>query len=440
MSTKKSFMRKNLIRNSVLFFILLMVFSVSTSAQYLLNSDTAFKAGSANSGRIWGYAFGDAYYKANSDSFNRGNGNQYSGIPKNRNAFAFRRIYLGYDYNISKTFSAELLLAAEDNFPAGNPPSSAAASGDQLLNNKLAFYIKLANLRWKNIFKGTDLVVGQLSTPTFALLSEKMWNYRAVERTITDIRRTPSYDFGAALQGTFDPKTKNFGYNVMMGNGSSAKPEADSYKWFYGDVYGFFLDKKLVVDLYADYERLAWTPSWHHARQMSKIYVAYNSAATTKGIDPGNGFTIGAEYFVNNLKNDWFATKAAGGVDTVTANASGLSLFVHGDIIPKKLRFFVRYDIYNPFNKIDNTKYTKYVGNTGNYNDNSYVGSTGNGDVTYKQQFFTTGLDFMPAKNVHFIPNIWYNHYATQLSNSYGKSTGDNDLVFRLTFHYVFGK
>jgi hypothetical protein len=143
---------------------------------------------------------------------------------------------------------------------------------------------------------------------------------------------------------------------------------------------------------------------------------------------------------VNNLKNDWFATKAAGGVDTVTANASGLSLFVHGDIIPKKLRFFVRYDIYNPFNKIDNTKYTKYVGNTGNYNDNSYVGSTGNGDVTYKQQFFTTGLDFMPAKNVHFIPNIWYNHYATQLSNSYGKSTGDNDLVFRLTFHYVFGK
>ena len=332
------------------------------------------------------------------------------------------------------------MLAAEDNFPAGNPPSSAAASGDQLLNNKLAFYIKLANLRWKNIFNGTDLVVGQLSTPTFALLSEKMWNYRSVERTITDIRRTPSYDFGAALQGTFDPKTKNFGYNVMMGNGSSAKPEADSYKWFYGDVYGFFLDKKLVVDLYADYERLAWTPTWHHARQMSKIYVAYNSAATTKGIDPGNGFTIGAEYFVNNLKNDWFATKAAGGVDTVTANASGLSLFVHGDIIPKKLRFFVRYDIYNPFNKIDNTKYTKYVGNTGNYNDNSYVGSTGNGDVTYKQQFFTTGLDFMPAKNVHFIPNIWYNHYATQLSNSYGKSTGDNDLVFRLTFHYVFGK
>lgn len=433
-------MIRNLIKSSVLFLILVMVISGKVNAQYLLNSDTAFKAGSANSGRIWGYAFGDSYYKAHSDSFNRGNGNQYTGIPTNRNAFAFRRIYLGYDYNISKTFSTEILLAAEDNSPAGNPVSSTTASGDQLSNNKLAFYIKLANIRWKSIFKGSDLVVGQLATPTFALLSEKMWNYRSVEKTITDIRRTPSYDFGAALQGVFDPKTKNLGYNIMMGNGSSAKPEADNFKWFYGDVYAFMLNKKVVLDLYADYERLNWTPSWHHSRQMLKVYAAYNSAATDKGIDPGNGFTIGAEYFVNNLKNDWFATKAAGGVDTVTAKASGLSLFVHGDIIKKKLRYFVRYDIYNPFNKINNSTYTKYAGNTGNYNDNSYVGSIGNGDVTYKQQFFTTGLDFMPAKNVHFIPNIWYNHYATQLSNVSGKATGDNDLVYRLTFHYIFGK
>jgi hypothetical protein len=35
--------------------------------------------------------------------------------------FQFRRIYLGYDYNISKKFTAELLLAAEDNFPPGAP-------------------------------------------------------------------------------------------------------------------------------------------------------------------------------------------------------------------------------------------------------------------------------------------------------------------------------
>ena len=156
-------------------------FSKVSKAQYTWNSDSAFKAGNPNSGRIWGYAFGDYYYKGHKDSLNRGGSNQYTGIPKNRSAFAFRRIYLGYDYNISKKFSAELLLAAEDNFPAGNPPSSGAASGDELLNNKLSFYIKLLNIRWKNIWKGTDLVVGQIATPAFPLLSERLWSYRSIE-------------------------------------------------------------------------------------------------------------------------------------------------------------------------------------------------------------------------------------------------------------------
>ncbi len=40
-----------------IFIFLLIVFSSNVSqAQYLLNSDSAFKAGSPNSGRVWGYA------------------------------------------------------------------------------------------------------------------------------------------------------------------------------------------------------------------------------------------------------------------------------------------------------------------------------------------------------------------------------------------------
>jgi hypothetical protein len=408
----------------------IILISISTEAQYLWNSDSAFKAGSANSGRLWGYMFGDFAYKGHSDSLQRGGSNQYSGIPTSRNTFQFRRIYLGYDYNITKKFSAELLLAAEDNFPAGNaPPSSAAASGDELLNNKLSFYIKLANIRVKQIWKGTDLVIGQVATPAFPLLSEKIWAYRSIERTISDIRRTPSYDLGASLQGVFDAKG-NFGYNVMVGNGSSAKPESDNFKWFYGDVFGMFFDKKLVIDLYADYERLNWVTTWHHSRQMWKGYIAYNTP----------GLTIGVESFVNNLKKDNFATKRAGGVDTLSAAANGTSFYIHGNIIPGKLRFFARYDLYNPFNKVDNTTYSKYAGNTGNYNDNSFIGATATGDQTYKQKFMTLGLDFTPAKNVHFMPNIWYNHYATQLSNLTGKVNGDYDIVYRVTFFFTFGK
>ena len=417
----------------ILFFAILVLGSSGLRAQYLWNSDSSFKAGVANSGRLWGYSFGDFYYKSHADSLSRGNGNQYSGIPSGRSEFAFRRIYLGYDYNISKKFSVELLLAAEDNFAAGNPPSSGAPSGDLTQSGKLTFYIKLANIRWKNIWKGTDLVVGQVNTPTFATpgMSEPTWSYRAIERTITDIRRTPSFDLGATLQGTFDPANRNYGFDLMVANGSAAKPESDNYKWLYGDLWAKFFDKRVVVQFYADYERLNWLSNWHHSRQMIKGYAAYTTPA----------FTFGIEAFTNHLQNDNFATKIAGGVDTLSANATGLSIFVHGNIVTNKLRFFARLDTYNPMNIIDNNTYNKYTGNTGNYNDNSYQKAangtlTATGDQTYKQTFVTAGLDFTPVKGVHFMPNIWYNHHNTQLPGG----NADYDLVYRLTFYFVFGK
>ena len=68
---------------------------------------------------------------------------------------------------------AELLLAAEDNFPAYNAPGQTAANGDELSNSKETFFIKLANVRVKNIWKGTDLVLGEQSTPSFAMLIRK---------------------------------------------------------------------------------------------------------------------------------------------------------------------------------------------------------------------------------------------------------------------------
>lgn len=405
MNSNKSI--QTLLRFSCFLFSFTLMFNTS-DAQFLLNSDSAFKAGAPNSGRLWGYAFGDYYYKAHTDTSNRGGSNQYTGIPKNRSEFQFRRIYLGYDYNISQKFAVELLLAAEDNVIQGN----SAPSGDLLSDGKLTFYIKLANIRWKNIWKGTDLVVGQMATPAFPLLSEKIWGYRSVERTISDIRRTPSFDLGASLQGVFDAKG-NYGYNIMVGNGTGAKPEGDNFKWFYADVFAKFLDKRLIFDLYADYERLTWVNGFHHARNMVKGYVAYTTPA----------FTAGVEAFINQGKND---VVGVNGVvkDTLNARAAGISAYVHGNIVKDKLGYFARFDSYNPDTKYDNAMYTKYTGFTSNYEPNN------------KEQFITAGLDFTPIKNVHFMPNVWYNKY---MSNT-AVSNNSYDLVYRMSFYFVFGK
>ncbi|HWB28581.1 MAG TPA: hypothetical protein VG738_24075 [Chitinophagaceae bacterium] len=389
------------------------------NAQYLVNNDSAFTAGKPNSGRLWGYAFGDFAYKGHSDSLSRGGKQQYTGIPAGRSTFQFRRIYLGYDYNISKKFFAELLLAMEDNFPAGNPPSSTSATGDLLSNGKIAPYIKYMNVRWKNIWKGTDLVIGQMSTPAFSLTVEKVWTYRSLERTITDFGGgTPSYDMGAALRGVFDPATKNYGYYLMVGNGNKAVPENDNFKWFYGDVWAKLLDKRIELHLYSDYERLNWTPTWHHDRNMIKGFAAYTTPQ----------FTVGVEAFINNLHKDNFAVKKAGGVDTISVKAKGISIFARGILLPDKLRYVVRYDVFNPNTEIDNEMYSKYSSPTTGYND-----------PATKEYFILASLDWTPAKTVHIMPNIWYSHYASQIAGTTGKATGDHDIVYRLTFFYSFG-
>ncbi|HEY8895895.1 MAG TPA: hypothetical protein VIM79_13810 [Niastella sp.] len=394
------------LRVIVLFFI---AYSAKAQKQEQQQPDTSFKP----SGKLWGYTFADYYYKAHADSLNRGGANQYSNIEKGRDAFQIRRIYLGYNYEIHPKFSAEFLLAAEDN----NVTRTLQPTGDLLTDNKLTVYIKLANLRWKNIWKGTDLVVGQMATPAYALLAEPIWGYRSIERTITDIRRVPSFDLGAALQGKFDPGKGNFGYDLMISNGTGARPEGDKFKWLAGDIYAKLLDKKLVLQLYADYQRMNWTKGFHHARSMLKGFASY--------VTPG--ITAGAEAFYSYGRQDvvgFYGTVN----DTISARSRGISLFVRGNIIKDKLLFFARGDWFNPDVNYNEQLYEGYKALTSTFEPNN------------KENFFTAGVDFMPVKNVHFMPNIWYNRYSSERHDATGREKHDYDLVYRITFYYIYGK
>jgi hypothetical protein len=395
-------MKHNIILKAAKFIFVLCSLGLGNMAhaQYLFSSDSAFRAGAPMTGHVWGYTFGDYYFKTHSDSLNRGGANQFTGVQKDANAFDFRRVYLGYDFNISNKFSTELLLAAED----WNTTS------------KFPFFIKYANVRWKNIWKGTDLIIGQSTTPAFSNSSEKVWGYRSIERTIADIRRTSSYDLGISLRGKFDAKG-NYGYDLMIGNGTGAKAENNRYKKFYGDIFAKFLDQRLMVDLYADYERLDWLPGFHHSMNMIKLFVGYTTP----------GFSAGLEGFINHGKQDVTAHSGAE-TDTLDANAIGLSAFVRGNIVKDKLGFFARADIYNPDMNYDAQKYGSYQGFSPNYNPG------------VKENFITAGLDFTPVKNVHLMPNIWYNAYRGQGTGLEGATAYDYDLAYRLTFYYVFGK
>lgn len=382
--------------------------------------------------RLWGYAFGDLYYNQHADLTNRGPESMYNGVPANRNAFQFRRVYLGYDYDIDQRFTAEVLLASEPNANTATAAGTTIANGDNLVDGKMGFFIKNFNLRYRNIWKGTDLVIGEMSTPGFALneggtngatsLAEATWGYRFIEKTITDYHKNNSYDLGVALQGTFDPSTKNFGYVFMVGNNTTAtltpaaNPNAGFYKIYYADIWGKFLNKQILVDIYGDYAPNSSTATsvTGQSHNMQKIFAAY--------VNPK--FTIGAEAYIETLKN--------GVTNTTThtnenADITGLSIFVKGPIIKDKLGFFARRDGYNPDGNFKSTD--TYAINTlyGAYNPN------------YKETFYTGGLDFTPAPKIHFSPNVWLVQYKDQHTGA-ARVHDDHNLVYRATFYYTFGK
>lgn len=383
--------------------------------------------------RLWGYTFGDFYYDAHADATNRGGETMYNGVPTYRNAFQFRRMYLGYDYEITKKFKAEVLLASEPNANTGAATGTSIQNGDNLVDGKMAFWIKNFNLRVRDIWNGTDFVIGEMSTPGFALnepgtngpvsLSESTWAYRSVEKTITDFHKNNSYDVGAALQGTFDPKTKNFGYVLMVGNNSTSSllsatnANTGFYKIFYGDLWGKFFNQHLYLDLYADYARTAPAtaviPGQEH--NMFKVFASYQSKP----------ISIGVEAYTQNI--------ASGVTNTTTklaedATVHGISFWVRGPIV-KNLNYFGRFDSYNP-----NTDFTSADSYSVNTNYGSY-------NPTVKEQFWTAGLDYNPVKNVHFEPNFWLVDYKDNRdASTTGYVAPDHTLVFRLTFFYTFGK
>ena len=343
-------------------------------------------------GKVWGYGFTDFYVKAGGDTATWASRAEYSGVPENVYAFAMRRLYLGYDYNISPRFSTAALLEGGDGF--------LTARGDRTVT------IKALNLRWKGIYEGADLLIGQMSTLTFSYISEKIWGYRSIEKTVADQRGIrSSSDLGVALLGTFD-SLGTFGYNLMVGNGSGTRPEeltdAGKHKIYYGELYAYLFDRKIVLDLYGDYQ----TGINDRNVFMIKGFAAYQTDA----------FTVGAEVFSmtqNNVKSD--------GAD---ASPLGISVFARSVVVKDKLSAFARYDSFNPDQ---------------NYRDQDALLSYNPSVMSrhYDEQFFVAGLDFSPHKNVHIMPNIWINSYSPKAENEILVER-KADVVPRVTFYFIY--
>jgi hypothetical protein len=72
----------------------------------------------------------------------RGPETNYNNVPTYRNAFQFRRLCLGYDYEIDKKLKAKVLLASEPSANTGVNGTTVIQNGDNLVDGKMAFWTK----------------------------------------------------------------------------------------------------------------------------------------------------------------------------------------------------------------------------------------------------------------------------------------------------------
>jgi len=367
-------------------FFFVLIFLLSCFSSSLAQTDSSFSP----SGKMNAQLFTDYYYVKHAPDYTIGSA-QYAGASQDYASFEIRRLFLGYNYDFTREFSGEILFSYEGNLDG---------SGNR------GVLLKVADIKWKNIFSNSDFLIGLQFTPSFVLLTEKVWGYRSIEKTILDKNKFASpTDLGAGLQGAFD-NDKNYGYNILYADGTGTKPENDRYKKIYADLWGKFLDKKIIVDLYGDLEQKREIPQI--VFQTGKLFLAYQTDA----------LTIGLEAFLIYETRGVQASPDALDYNYTDVEPFGYSLFITGSIFPKKLNFFARYDSFDPDLMYNPSLYYAYS--------------------TAKERFITAGLDWTPFQAIHIMPNIWYTNYTSKTAGATGTALSDYELVPRITFAFKY--
>ena len=341
-------------------------------------------------GKFSGYMFGDYYFNVAKDpnqaafASSAANGAAPGGTAFQ--AFQIRRAYFAYDNDISEQFTTRFRLEMD-------PSASLFGS------NKIGAYVKDAYLQWKEVFGGSSLFFGISPSPTFDA-SESYWGYRSLEKTIMDLRGiVPSRDYGVALKGKLTGDGM-FNYWVMFANGSGNSPETDKYKRYYGQI-----SVKPNANLYAmvnvDFvDRAQIADPFNAGKKVDDGTLTASGFVTY--IQPYT-FKVGLEAFMasqSNGYNNGTALKSKSGL--------GYSLWASVDIKPE-LSVVARYDNFDP-NTDGNAK----------------------GDA---RNLIIAGLDWKADKNVHVMPNLYYESYEDPGT---GAAAPKAAVVARVTLYWIF--
>ena len=297
--------------------------------------------------KMKGLAFGDYYYVA-------------SGAAKEQNGFQIRRIYLTFDKKWNDRFTGRFRLEANDaGFGAGD---------------KMTPAIKDASMKYKK--NGRSLVVGLSPTPTWSL-TEGIWGYRSVVKTLLDLNKLgSSRDLGVLFETPLGSSEK-VKAQVMFGNGNSNKSEINNDKKAYIRL-AMAPTKTVGFTLYADYES---RPGDQDRTTFSAL--AYRSNKTG---------ALAVEGVWQNRKNAAPGTNAA---------ARGVSLFGRAKT-RENFGFFGRVDYFDPSDQTPDDAVTRLI----------------------------AGVDLIPDTKIHIMPNA--------IVETFQDSAIETVVTPRITVYFIF--
>lgn len=351
----------------------------------LLSSNVLF-AQEISSGKFSGLMFGDYFYNAARDTGLSALSNVANGGKQDLNGFQFRRIYLTYDNEISKSLVTRFRLEADQ---------SANTS-----DGKVGVFVKDAYLSWKNIFDGSDLTFG--IQPTLVIENaDADWGHRFLEKTILDLRGiVSSRDLALSLKGKFDSEG-TFKYWLMIGDGSGNKPETDKYKRFYAHLQ-YYPIKNLSITLYGD---LKSKPSvddpQNNSTSPSTLSNNDLTYALLLGYNVKDNFSVGAEVFLNTTQNGIRSS-------SLVKDRNGMGLSIFGSYnFSQQVSAVGRFDYFDPNTNTDF-----------------------NGD---SRNWFIFSLNYKPIDKVTISPNIIVEAYESINGRSI-----DASITPRVTMYYTF--
>lgn len=287
------------------------------------------------------------------------------GNTNNRTGFDITRAFLGYNYKITPTLQAQVIIDG--------------ASGRNAAGN-LEVYLRNAFINWQD--HGFDISVGEIGLLQFSH-QESYWKHRYVLKSFQDLNKmAPSVDLGITAEYKFSPLLSA---DISLTNGEGYKEVTQNNSNRYGLGINLHPNDNIFfrtyVDIYNDGEDNRDDPpsnisetSYNNQYSLA-LFLGYKNKIVSGGIEYNRVFNKG---FINN--KDYYGYSVYGSAQ-----------------FAKKWRGYARYDLTN------SQKPTEFVEKW-----NSTDG-----------QLMIIGAEFQPFKQIKISPNIRNINYSRDKSEQY---------------------